>query len=76
MWKLKEALTNAPVLCHVDRTKPFHIEPDASNYAVGAVLLQYHQDQLHPVAYHSHKLSQSERNYTVHDKELLAIIDA
>jgi hypothetical protein len=31
---------------------------------------------LHPVAYYSRKLKDLERNYDIHDKELLAIIDA
>src|SRR6266404_1327873 len=33
-------------------------------------------DVLHPVAYYSRKLKDPERNYDIHDKELLAIVDA
>ncbi len=73
---LKATLTNSPVLKHPDPNKLFLVEPDASNYAVGAILLQQHEGRLHPVAYHSRKLLPAERNYTVHDKELLSIIDA
>ena len=38
--KLKEALTNDVVLTHPDMSKPFVIFTDASNYGVGAVLVQ------------------------------------
>ncbi len=31
---------------------------------------------MHPIAYHSRKLLTAERHYTIHDKELLAIIEA
>ncbi len=57
MELLKQALINAPVLRQPDQSKPFFVEQDASNHAVGAVLLQEHNNQLHPVAYHSRKLS-------------------
>jgi hypothetical protein len=41
------------------------------------VLSQYDKDgRLHHIAYHSRKFSTVEINYEIHDKELLAIIDA
>ncbi len=39
----KKALALPPVLCHADPKLPFIVEPDASNYAIGAVLKQEHQ---------------------------------
>ena len=74
--RLKEALCTAPVLSHVDPTKPFVIEADASRHAVGAVLSQYHGDDLKPVAFTSRKLREDELGFPVHEKELLAIIHA
>ena len=73
---LKTALCSDPVLKPFDPALDTLIETDASqtNLAVGAVLVQRHKDGLHPVAYFSHKLSASERNYTVHDLEGLAIV--
>ena len=35
---LKKAFTSAPVLAHVDPQKPFIIEADASDFALGSIL--------------------------------------
>ena len=60
-----------------DFTKPFTIDADASNNAVGAGLLQHGNDgNLHPAAYMLHKYSPQERNYSVLDHELLTIFVA
>lgn len=73
---LKRALSEAPVLKIADPTRPFTIFTDSSDFAVGAVLSQEHDGQLHPVAYHSRKLNSAECNYPAHEREMLAIIDA
>ena len=49
---------------------------DASIKGVGAVLMQRHDGKLHPVAYYSQKLSDTETRYSVHELELLAIFKA
>lgn len=73
--RLKLALTTAPVLRIADPTLPFRIETDASGYAIGAALLQQDADKhWHPVAYESRKMAPAERNYPVHEQELLALI--
>ena len=60
-----------------DPSKPYRIEVDASDYATGGILAQQMDDGLwHPVSYLSKSLSETERNYDIHDKELLAIIRA
>ena len=60
-----------------DFSKLFTIDADASDNVVGAGLLQYgNNGRLHPVAYMSHKYSPWERNYSVPDRELLAIFVA
>jgi len=57
---------------------PFRIEADSSDFATGAVLSQQSttDGKWHPVAFYSKSLSSVERNYEIHDKEMLAIIRA
>jgi len=71
---LKRAFTTSPILKHVDPARPFVLETDSSDLAIGAVLSQYHDNTLHPVAFFSRKLTAAEINYEIHDKELLAIV--
>ncbi|MBE6133033.1 MAG: hypothetical protein E7180_06615 [Erysipelotrichaceae bacterium] len=71
--KLKSLFTSAPILKNPDSNKPFVVETDASNFAVGAVLSQEFDGKLHPIAFISSSLTKSERNYPIYDKELLAI---
>lgn len=68
--KLKNSFTTAPILQHPDPEKCFTIEQE-----VGAVLSQRTGDKnkLHPVANFSMKLSPSERNHDMGNRELLAI---
>ena len=55
-----------------DPTKPFEVVADASQTAVGAVLMQ----DSHPVCYASRKFIPAELNYSVTDQEALASIHA
>ena len=55
---------------------PFILECDASDRAVGSILSQEIDGELKPVAFMSHALTETERNYEVHDRELLAIMMA
>jgi len=74
---LQHALTSAPVLILPDYDKPFTLITDASDYATGSILEQ--DDTLgrsHPVTFYSKSLQPAERNYEIHNKELLAIIHA
>jgi hypothetical protein len=48
---------------------------DASNYAISTILEQDNAlGHSHPVAFYSKLLQPAERNYEIHDKELLTII--
>ncbi|QRW23803.1 Retrotransposable element Tf2 protein [Rhizoctonia solani] len=72
---LKEAITNAPVLCHADPAKPYFLETDAFGAALGSILSQRQEDGcLHPLGFLSESFKGAEQNYDTHDKELLAII--
>ena len=58
-----------------DLDKEFRVKADASNYATGGVLLMKCSDEMwRPVAFISKSLSDTERNYEIHDKEMLAVI--
>ena len=58
-----------------DLDKEFRVEADASNYTTGGVLLMKCSDKLwRPVTFLSKSLSNTERNYEIHDKEMLAVV--
>src|SRR3954471_7274229 len=71
---LKRAMSMAPVLAMPKDEKPFMIECDASEGALGAILSQKQEDKWRPVAFLSKVLNPAEHNYKIYDKELLAII--
>ena len=75
---LKTSVTSAPILAFPDDDAPFHVEADSSDFATGAILSQRSKEDgaWHPIAYYSKSLNAVERNYEIHDKEMLAIIRA
>ena len=71
---LKRLFTTAPILAHADPSRPYTVETDSSDFALGAVLSQRTEDGLlHPVAFYSRQLLPAEVHYQIGDKELLAI---
>jgi transposase InsO family protein len=74
--RLKALLISAPILVHADPTKPFVLRTDASDFALGAVLMQEHEGCLHPVAYHSRKFTPAESRYGAYAREMSAVIDS
>lgn len=72
--KLKHLSAAEPVLKYPDLDKPFVIQADASNVAVGAMILQKNwQGGLQPCAYTLCKLSNAERYWAVWEKEVYGI---
>jgi len=85
---LRDAMCDKPVLRQPDFTKPFYVLTDASAYGMGAILSQegetdilhvettHKKPKLHPVAYYSATFTETERNYDIYNRELLAIMKA
>jgi hypothetical protein len=69
---LKTALVQAPVLSLSDFSKTFVIETDASDYGIGAVLMQ----DGHPLAYLSKALRPKSRGLSTYEKEYMTILTA
>ena len=67
--KLKNLVTSTPVLKLYDVTKPIRLQVDASKSGIGAVAIQ----DGHPIAYGSKALDDTQAQYAVIEKELLAI---
>ena len=72
--QLKEKLVTAPILIYPDFSKPFVLTCDASNYAISAILSQGEIGKDRPIAYASRTLNKAECNYSVTEKECLAIV--
>ena len=70
--KLKEAVSNTPVLRYYNLSEEVTLQCDASQSGLGAALLQGGQ----PVAYASRALTPTETRYAQIEKELLAIVFA
>jgi len=73
--ELKKRFTTEPVLVTPDLDREMKVEADASDFAMGEILLMKCKDEKwRPVAYISKSLNEAKRNYEIHDKEMLVII--
>lgn len=72
--KIKQALVSAPILRSPDFSKKFTVQCDASDTGIAGVLTQEVDGAEVVVAYCSRALSRAERNYTVSERELLAML--
>ena len=66
---LKEKINSTPVLALPNLRQPFEVQTDASNYAMGAVLLQHGK----PICFHSETFNGSMINYPTYDKDLYVL---
>ena len=72
--QIKRSLIEAPILGLPNQDRPFHVVCDASDFAIGCALLQIDEEgHERVISYQSRQLRPAERNYPVHDKELLAM---
>ncbi|KAE8953622.1 hypothetical protein PR002_g32321 [Phytophthora rubi] len=71
---VKKSLASAPILILPDDSKSFHVVCDASDFAIGCALMQFDDEgRERVVGYQSRQMKPAERNYPVHDKELIAM---
>jgi hypothetical protein len=72
---LKLLLSCAPVVQPPDWEKEFHVFVDASDIAIGSVLMQmYEKNWFRPVYYASRRLSKAEGKYSTTEREFLGMI--
>lgn len=72
--RLKKLISTEPVLVLPNLQQEFVLRTDASNSGLGAILLQEYEGRMWPVAYAKRKLLQREKNYSVIEKECLALV--
>ena len=73
--ELKKKFMQEPVLAVLDLNKKMRMEVDASDYIIGEVLSMEEEDgKWRLVTFLSKFLNETERNYEIHDKEMLVII--
>ena len=76
-WTEKQEgrFTKELVLAALNLDKKMRIEVDTSDYTIGGVLsIEYEDDRWRLIAFISKSLNKTERNYEIHNKEMLAII--
>ena len=69
---LERKISTTPVLALLDLQRPFEIETDACDYAMGVVLMQHGK----PICYHYETFNSAVVNYHTYDKELYALVQS
>ena len=70
----KQRLLTLPILAHPNYKLPFEIHADASGYGIGAILVQHQDGRERVIAYVSHLLDSSDQNFSISEKECLALV--
>jgi hypothetical protein len=74
---LKQNMVTASILVFPNWSKEFHVHVDASSIALGVVLAQPSEGEIdHPIAFTNKKLSSTEKNYTMTEREGLVMVYA
>ena len=74
--ELKEGLFKAPLLGYFDPTKRLIIKTNASDHTTAAMISQEIEEELQPLGFMSKKMTSAKQNYTITEKEMVAIIQA
>eukprot|EP00253_Pinus_taeda_P013450 PITA_13450 len=72
--ELKFKLVSTPILRGPNWALPFHIHTDASKKAIGVALGQVEEKLPYAIYFVSKNLSKAETNYTITEKEFLAVV--
>jgi hypothetical protein len=72
---LQYLISSAPLLRYFDSELVTEVYTDASDYAIGGWIRQKHADGWHPCVFWSKKMTPTQLNYRVHEKELLALVE-
>ncbi len=68
--------TTSPFRVHFDAKRLIKLETDVSGYAISGILSRKQETEWNVVAHFSRKMIDAERNYEIHDAELLAIVES
>jgi hypothetical protein len=68
---VKTVISRETLLAYPDFNQPFHIYTDASDFQLGAVIMQNDR----PLAFYSRKLNTAQKRYTTGEQELLSIVE-
>ena len=69
--KAKRMIAKEALLSYPNFNKEFHVFTDASDYQLGAVIMQNDK----PLAFYTRKMNQAQQKYTTGEQELLSIIE-
>ena len=76
-YRIKELIVVELVLVLPDLSKLFEVEANSLDYAIGGQLGQCNENRkLYPIVFFSKKLSSTQFNYPIYNKELFAIVEA
>ena len=70
-YEIKCTVSHDTLLSYPDFNKRFDIQTNASNHHLGSVISQ----ETKTIALYSRKLSETQKRYTVTEKELLGIVE-
>ena len=69
--EMKRLIAKETLLTFPNFNEEFHIYTDASDYQLGAVIMQNNK----PLAFYSRKMDKAQRRYTTGEQELLSIVE-